>query len=107
MIYLHCKIKRKREEKKMELKRIFTQKHISHDCEARDWEWVNTKSTYEDIKNYIKSEWNAWINGVRVVEKTFNDETFEITTEVLKIAMRAYENYSWAEGKIDEKIYRE
>lgn len=71
----------------MTLTKTFTQKNVATDCEGRYFEWVDTKENYEDVKNAL----NGFVDGVRVVEKTFDDETFEITIKVVKKAERKYD----------------
>lgn len=70
------------------------------DMEGRNGEWNTTAKTYEEaVKGF-----NGWVTAVREVEKTFNPETFEITTRVI----RETENrYNWETGKREavETIY--
>lgn len=82
----------------MTISKIFTQKYISNDCEAREWEWVDTKETYEELVKKLAEKWDAWFEAVRVVEKTFDAETFEITTKVIKRTGRTYTGYRWDGG---------
>ena len=88
----------------MAITKIFVQKYISNDCEAREWEWKNTKETYENLKEELKN-WNGWFKGVRVVEKIFDEETFTIKTKVIKKATRAYDGLNWKKGEIIEEFY--
>ena len=66
----------------MEIKKIFTQKEINHCGYARN-EWVDTEETYEELVEQLKVL-KGLFDGVRVVEKTFDTETFKITMKVLK-----------------------
>jgi hypothetical protein len=50
------------------------------DMEGRHGEWKITEKTYEEA---VKA-FDGWMTAVRMVEKTFNPETFEITTKVIK-----------------------
>lgn len=62
------------------------------DMEGRHGEWEVTDKTYEEaIKGF-----NGWMNAVRMVEKTFNDDTFKITEKVLKVTENKYD---WKVGK--------
>jgi len=88
----------------MAITKIFTQEHISNDCEARKWDWEDTEETYESLKEELK-KWNGWFDGVRVVEKIFNEETFTIETKVIKKATRAYDGWNWKKGEIIEEFY--
>ena len=84
--------------------KIFVQEHVSNDSEARNWKWVDTTKTYEELKDALTNEWNGWFDAVRVVEKVFDDETFTITENVIKVAKRAYNGFRWAKGEIKETI---
>ncbi len=77
----------------MTITKNFTQKHVATDCEGRNWEWVDTDKTYEELVESLKTEW--YIDGVRVVEKTFHEDTFTITTKALRTAKS-----HWVNGKI-------
>ena len=68
----------------MTISKLFVQKHISCDCEARYWDWVDTNETFENLTKKLKDKWDGWFDGVRVVEKTFDAETFIITTKPIK-----------------------
>jgi len=85
------------------INKIFVQEYIGLDCEGRNWGWRDTKNTYEEVKEKLMTEWNGWLDGVRLVEKTFDDETFTIETKVIKEAKRVYENFRWKKGEIEEK----
>lgn len=92
----------------MTISKLFIQNYVSHDCEARDWFWVDAKedATYEELVERLASEWNGWWDGVRIVEKTFNDETFKITTKVIKTTRRTYKHYTW-DGGVEEIVETE
>lgn len=89
------------------IKKIFVQKNVSHDCEARNWVWEDTNENYEDLKNLLMTKWDSWFDGVRIVEKIFDDETFTITIKPIKTARRAYEGFHWKEGAIEEEVNEE
>jgi len=72
----------------MTITKTFTQKHIARDCEARNWDWVDTNENYEVLTKELRDKWNGWFDGVRVVEKTFDVETFIITTKAIKTFKR-------------------
>ena len=70
------------------------------DGEGRKGTWNVTTKTYEEaIKDF-----NGWMTAVRVAEKTFDPETFTITTKVLKETENAY---NWKKGTYEavETIY--
>lgn len=75
--------------------KTFTQMYTSTDMEARYWEWVDTKETYEDMAAYLGTKWNPWWSAVRLVEKTFDPETFTISTKVIKTTERLGHDPSW------------
>jgi hypothetical protein len=85
----------------MTISKIFTQKYISNDCEARDWEWVDTNKSYEELAQELATKWDGWFSAVRVVEKTFDAETFKITIKVIKRTGRTYTNYRWDGGVVE------
>ena len=84
--------------------KIFVQEHISNDCEALHWKWIDTTKTYDELKDALTNKWNGWFDAVRVVEKTFDDETFTITEKVIKKAERTYKDFHWVKGTIEETI---
>ena len=57
------------------------------DMEGRHGEWETTAKTYEEALKDL----DGWMTAVRVVEKTFDPETFEITTVVVKTTERRYD----------------
>lgn len=79
----------------------FVQNYESHDCEAREHEWVDVTLTYEEAKARCN---NAWCEGARMVEKTFDPETFKITTKVVKTWEKTKKTgtYRW---DYEEKIF--
>ena len=87
------------------ISKIFTQKHISNDCEAREWEWADTEETYEELAEKL-TKWDGWFDAVALVEKTFDPETFTITTKVIKTTKRTYTGFRW-DGGTKEIIYGE
>lgn len=87
----------------MTIKKTFVQKRVSHDQEARYWDWEDTTESYDDLKQKLMNEWDGWFEGVRIVEKVFDEDTFRITINVIKTAKRAYKDWRWVEGEIEEK----
>ena len=80
----------------MTITKIFTQKEVAHDSEARNWEWEDTTENYEELAEELRTKWDGWFDAVRIVEKTFDDETFKITEKEIKITERTYGNdYRW------------
>ena len=80
----------------MTISKIFTEKRISRDMEARNWQWRDTDESYEELAEKLRTEWDGWFDAVAVVEKTFNDETFGITEKLIKMTRRTYDdNYRW------------
>lgn len=61
--------------------KIFVEMDVA-DFEGRRSAWETVDKTYEDAIIAMKD--NPFINAVRVVEKTFNPDTFKITYKVLK-----------------------
>lgn len=92
---LYFNQKKGKEEKKMTISKIFTEVNVSNDCEARDWSWETSKTTYSEAVADLKAKWDAWFRGVRLVEKTFDSDTFEITTRVIKETKRTYKDFCW------------
>lgn len=71
------------------------------DTSGYNGEWVVTDKTYAAAIKML----DGWRDAVRVVEKTFNPDTFEITTRTLRKIEKDYEgNYAW-HGKLKETIY--
>lgn len=90
-----------------QIKKLFTQEYVSNDCEGRYWNWEDSTETYDDLKNQLMTEWNGWFDGVAIVEKIFDDETFTITERVIKRAKRKYDGFHWVEGEIVEEIFED
>lgn len=80
----------------MKIIKNFVQKYVSHDCEARDYEWENTDKSYEELSENLWENSSAWYTAVRIVEKTFDDETFKITEREIKITKLSVKNYRYA-----------
>lgn len=89
----------------MKMTKEFVQTYVSHDCEARHWEWVDSKLTYEQEVQDLKSGWNGWFDGVRLVEKIFDTDTFEIEIKVLKETEREYDDKCGWTGEVIEYTY--
>lgn len=84
----------------MTISKIFVQKYVSKDMEGRDWDWIDTDETYEELyKKLVMGEGFRWENGVRLVEKTFDDHTFIITLKTIKQARYEYRMKKGDEGK--------
>ena len=80
----------------MTITKIFTEKRVSHDCEGRRWVWEGTTESYEELAEKLRTKWDGWFDAVAVVEKTFDDETFEITKKLIKMTKRTYgDDYRW------------
>lgn len=88
----------------MTINKMFVEVQVSDDCEARYWGWKTTTRTYEKAVEDLKAEWDGWFDGVRLVEKTFDSDTFEITTRVIKETHRTYKGFSW-DGGVEEKVF--
>lgn len=62
------------------------------DMEGRYGDWTTTNKTYEEA---VKA-FDNYVTGARIVEKTFNPDTFEITTKVIREAKYVYD---WERGE--------
>ena len=82
------------------IKKIFTEIYRL-DMEGRNGWWETTDKTYEEI---CKKGFNGFLTGVRVVEKIFNPETFEINNKIIKITEN---KYNWKTHKFEmiETVY--
>lgn len=80
----------------------FVQVESADDCEGRYYSWKDIDMTYEEVVAKLDNFWT----GARVVEKTFNPETFEITYKVLKETKRRY-NWDKCKPEIIEFLYTE
>ena len=83
----------------MNITKTFTQIYRL-DMDGRYGEWYNTDKTYEEV---VK-ELGCWVTGARVIEKTFNPDTFEITENVIKETETRY-NWDTRENELIETIY--
>lgn len=84
----------------MKIEKEFTQKYVQTDMEGKHWNWVDSNKTYEELVDSLKA--NAfWTEAVRLVVKTFDSETFEITTKVIKTTKKIYNGWHW-EGEVEE-----
>lgn len=91
----------------MTISKIFVQKHVSMDMEGRDWDWIDTDETYEELRAELKKgRWN-WMDGARVVEKTFDDHTFKIEIKELEVIKTEWEdrNGQWKEILVEKKYH--
>lgn len=84
----------------MTVSKIFVQKHVAMDMEGRDWDWIDTDETYEGLyADLVARKGIQWEDGVRLVEKTFDDHTFIITLKIIKQARYEYRMKKGDEGK--------
>ena len=70
------------------------------DMEGRNYKWVTAKRTYEEEVKALDN----WTRAVRVVEKTFDPETFKITEREIKRTEKVYEGWRW-NGKTNEIVH--
>ena len=70
--------------------KIFVEIYVL-DIEGRNGKWKTTTMTYEEAVKKI----NPWLDAVRMIEKTFDPDTFTITTRVLRQTEKVYEKYHW------------
>ena len=68
----------------MEIKKIFTEIET-------DYGWKVTNRSYEEWQTRL----NSFESAVRLVEKTFNSETFEITEKTIKKTERRLNPKTW------------
>ena len=66
-----------------EIKKNFVEIETSNMDGMKTW-WETAKGTYEENVKKMTEKYNAWFTAVREVEKTFNPETFEITTKEIR-----------------------
>lgn len=60
-----------------------------YDQDGRYAEWHNFKNqniTFEEAMEHLKKVYCGFYTKVRMIEKTFNPETFIITTKTLRVA---------------------
>lgn len=88
----------------MTITQIFTQKYVSTDEEGREWVWKDTNETYFEAAEELITKNDGRFDAVRLIEKTFDSNTFQITDKVLKEIEKVYENLMW-NGEIEETIY--
>ena len=69
------------------------------DMEGRRGDWEATNKTYEEAINGMDN----WTIMARIVEKTFDPETFIITEREVKRTEKVYDGWQW-NGKIKEII---
>ncbi len=85
----------------MKIEKEFTQKYVQTDMEGKYWNWVDSDKTYEELVDSLKANALFWTEAVRLVVKTFDSETFEITTKVIKTTKKVYNGWRW-EGEVEE-----
>ena len=88
----------------MTISRTFTQKCVSVDEEGREWVWKDTDGTYDEAVEELVAKYDGRFDAVRLIRKTFNSETFQITVDIFKETERVYENLMW-NGEVEETIY--
>lgn len=71
----------------MTISKNFVQAYKAQDCEGRYFNWEDTTRDYDEILEELKKEYKFYIKGVRLVEKTFDSETFKIEVKVIKEAV--------------------
>ena len=52
----------------MTITKIFTQKYVSYDCEARHWTWVDTDKDYDALAESIAQRINE---AIAIKEEVF------------------------------------
>lgn len=88
----------------MKISRTYTQKCVSVDEEGREWVWKDTNGTYDEAVEELIAKYDGRFDAVRLIRKTFDSNTFQITVDILKEVERVYENLVW-NGEIEETIY--
>ena len=72
------------------IKKNFVVKKVSHGAECNHYVMEDMDMTYEEAvidfkeKHSSKVYCNPWYYGVYLIEKTFDPETFIITTKIIK-----------------------
>lgn len=85
----------------MKIEKEFTQKYEQTDMEGKCWNWRDSDKSYEELVDFLKND-GFWTEAVRLVVKTFDSETFEITTKVIKTTKKVYgKGWSW-NGEVEE-----
>ena len=74
------------------MKKNFVQGYFAEGCEATNPEWKDIKDsgTYEEEKEFFFEHTSPWYQGVRLVEKTFDPETFTVTVRVIKTVTKDF-----------------
>ena len=65
------------------MKHTFVEINVAADCEGKTTAWVVTDHTFEEMAEKVTGR-GFGPYAVREVEKTFNEDTFEITEKVLR-----------------------
>ena len=78
------------------ISKIFVQVY-ELDMEGRNGTWCDTSDSYETAVKKI----DAWNHAVRMIEKTFDPETFTITTKEIKRTEKVF-NSCWWDGTVRE-----
>ena len=66
----------------MTIKREFIQFEVPADIEGRRYEWIDTDKTFDEALMEVAKPYGY--RAMRVVVKTFNDETFKVTTRTIR-----------------------
>ena len=74
--------------------KIFTEKLVSNEDGTRQF-WEHTDEDYDELAKKLDTEWDGWFSGVRIVEETFDSDTFKISTRVIKVTEREYDEKTW------------
>ena len=77
------------------IKKIFVQRRDACDCEGRQYEWSDTEDSYEELTAQLGKCYDGYFSAVRVVEKSFDPDTFKITERVIKTTVRTWDKYTW------------
>lgn len=67
----------------MKCTHTFVEIEVSADCEGKTTAWVVTDHTFEEMAEIV-SPYGFGPYAVRIVLKTFDEDTFEITSKVLE-----------------------
>lgn len=74
--------------------KIFTEKLVGNIDGTKHF-WERTDEDYDELAKKLDTEWDGWFEGVRMVEETFDSDTFKISTRVIKVTEREYDKKTW------------
>ena len=86
----------------MKISKIFTQKYEAQDCEGHIYAWEDTTEDFDTLKGKM----NGWCTAIRIVEKTFDSDTFLITETPIKVARRVYTRHEYEGYEVKEEILK-